>query len=278
MNDPWAFPFGQPLRPVRPSANEPRPVFLLTGLPGSLQVRWTGPGATSSTVAALPVDNEPEPLWDGQDATERIEAWKRHVAFDPDFHGSVRRPAADTFGGRHLAALVLEPLGLTRSDCWITHCIDDFALSFRRWRSIGRFDPELDPRWAPWSIPLVRGRRWQTWWALDRHGDRLESELAKCRPELVITLGDVAMGVMLRLVDEQPDLWRSYYGGETATRFRGRPMLWRELPALRAMRRSERHRDLHRRWMVDPNAEPPASFAALASVLDRMSAEQHDRT
>jgi hypothetical protein len=244
-------------------------VFVLTDMPGALQVRWTGPHPGSPTFAALPVDNEPLPLWDGEDATLRIHRWKREVAFDADLHGSVERPAADSFSGRHLAALVLEPLGLTRSDCWISHCIDEFALTFRRWRSLARFDPELDPRWEPWTIPTVRGKRWQTWWALDRHRERLVRELADCRPELVITLGDVAMKVMFRLVDDRPDLWRSYYGGETTTSFHGRQMAWRDLPTLRAMRRSDGFRDQHRRWMAEPNGQQLVSPTIRVPVTGR---------
>ena len=259
MLDSWRFPFGRPLEPVRASADEPRPVFVLTGLPGALRVRWTGPPPSSTEVRALPVDNEPTPLWDGVDVELRLARWKREVAFDPDLHGSVRRPATSTFTGRHLDNLVLDPLGSVRADTWITCCVDQFAMPWRSRRVFDRFDSSLDPRWEPWSIPFDRGKRRLRWHALEHHRARLLHEVDACRPELVVTLGDLAAWVFLRLLDERPapdDWFRAWYGGPLTVSVGGRRVVWRELAALGSMRRSDGHRGLHDRWIADQASVP----------------------
>ena len=257
MLETWRFPFGQPLEPVRASADERRPAFVLTDLPGALRVRWTGPPPWSSEVKALPVDNEPTPLWDGLDVDLCLARWKRAVAFDPDLHGDVRRPASSTFTGRRLDALVLEPLGLARADTWITCCVDRFALPWRSLRVFDRFDAALDPRWDPWSIPYHGGKRRLFWHAIDHHRGRLLRELETCQPELLITLGEVAYRVMCRLLDERPEgIWAAGYGGEIPVRIGGRAIVWRELPTLAAMRRADGERFRHDRWIAEQAGVP----------------------
>jgi hypothetical protein len=61
------FPFGAPVlacgteMPTRQF-----PVLVLGAYPSALHVRWVPPEGYGRAVAALPVDNEPTPFWDGQ--------------------------------------------------------------------------------------------------------------------------------------------------------------------------------------------------------------------
>lgn len=73
------FPFGQPVLPCPPSSAAQRDVMILGAYPSALHVQWSPPEPWKP-VQALAVDNEPEPFWDGHDATERFEVWRDAVA------------------------------------------------------------------------------------------------------------------------------------------------------------------------------------------------------
>ncbi len=98
---------------------------MLGAYPSAVHVIWSPPRPEWGRVQALPVDNEPEPFWDGKDEAGVVEAWKRKVSFDEKRWGQVE-PAGRFNGssGEWLTKNVLEPLQVRRSGAWITDALD----------------------------------------------------------------------------------------------------------------------------------------------------------
>src|SRR5687768_878716 len=80
------FPFGAPVHrlAVRPPSSQVSAV-VIGAYPSAFHVSWRTP--SGDRVAALPVDNEPVPFWDGSGAEELFEEW-REKYFQPEW-GSV---------------------------------------------------------------------------------------------------------------------------------------------------------------------------------------------
>jgi hypothetical protein len=203
---------------------------VLGAYPSALHVRWAPP--TGTGIAALAVDNEPEPFWTGDDEAFRIEEWKRRIGFRPEW-GSVG-PAGDLNGssGRWVERHVLAPLGARRNDTWITDSLDTYRVSAKQKRALDeRFDdfaeragidrPDLTPH--PSEAEIVRE-------AKRDHLDRLRRELHDARPLLVVTLGNAALRVMREIVatpDGAPSrLNADLYGNAISTQFERRTIPW----------------------------------------------------
>ncbi len=219
---------GQPLARTAPTATDHRPTFVLGAYPSALHVRWDSPpGRPGEVYGAIPVDNEPEPFWDGSDAVDRIEAWKVAVGFAPTAHGSVSSAGYGS-SGRQLDAWYLEPLGLERDACWITDCLDTYRTSEN-----GR--PRIEEAFGPpgpgkaWDLPPHPNRGDIATEAKAAHLGRIRTELAAARPELVITLGDDALWVFAELADADgapPRLRWWDYGRAIEVQLDGRAVRW----------------------------------------------------
>src|SRR5947209_770608 len=88
--DSLVFPFGEPVLRCRPASSTTRYLWILGAYPSALHVAWRPPHERH-WVRALPVDNEPEPFWNGLDAEERIERWKDRVRYVAQW-GEIRPP------------------------------------------------------------------------------------------------------------------------------------------------------------------------------------------
>lgn len=128
MIAPHRFPFGRPVAPCPPSADGPRPVFVLGAYPSALHVRWTPPRPYRA-VTALAVDNEPTPFWDGADQEARIESWKSAVRWAAAWGAVAPVGALNGPSGAWVADRVLRPLGVARGEAWITDCLDTYRAS-----------------------------------------------------------------------------------------------------------------------------------------------------
>lgn len=257
------FPFGCPVRPCRPSADGRRPVFVLGAYPSALHVRWTPPVAPAGSepwqsIAAVAVDNEPAPFWEGEDQEFRIAAWMDRVRYDPMRWGTVS-PAGHLNGssGVKVRDRVLDPLGVDRSECWITDCLDTYRCSVdlaealeKRFlpfaRTVGLAPHRLLPH--PSQAAIVEE-------ALRDHRVRLAAELDACRPELVVTLGNAALQVLRELLDDRslpgelaPD---AGYGTVLPSRRNGTAL--GVLPLAHPAAPKE-YQDAHGRWMTAKQA------------------------
>jgi hypothetical protein len=261
MSERHYFPFGQPVLPRPPSATEPRAVFVLGAYPSGFHVAWWPPGREdrrTPDAKALIVDNEPEVFWDGAEAADLLARWRRDVGF-VDSWGRVALAEAGHNGpsGLWLRDKILVPLGRRRTDCWITDCLDTARLNAGQQRRIretylpvsGRLGlptPNME------STPsgdggIVREAR-------EGHLERLSRELDAARPELIITLGNAALGVLRLLVeidsgDPGPALAEARYGAEVQVRFGARPVRWLPLVYSRSGERIPKWRQIHLRWV-----------------------------
>ena len=201
----YVFPFGQPVTSCAKPVATQHDWFVLGAYPSALHVAWTPPEGTSSPVAriaAIPVDNEPEPFWDGHDETDRIEAWKTAVGF-ADKWGQVS-PVGKLNGssGAWVREQVMDKFGFSRKDAVVTDCLDSYFASIDGARA-------LTERFAPFAaahnveggrLPAHPSEGQIVAIATAQHGERLVEELAAAAPRYVITLGNAALRVMRNTV------------------------------------------------------------------------------
>jgi hypothetical protein len=257
------FPFGRPVLPRKPSADNHRPTLLLGAYPSALHIRWRLPDLSQSfVVRALAVDNEPEVFWDGADQEQRIQAWKAEVAWSDKLDGVASSALENGSSGIAVRDGVLKPLGLDRSDVWLTDCLDIYHMSTGQARrladsycpfcvtSAGRRQPAiLDPH--PSTEEIVRAAR------KSHNMLRLRREIAACAPDRIITLGDAALRVFLDLCDSEVGVAQKLsrdanYGRSVLVRLNSRSI---ELLAL--THPGNRHplwRTAHARWMEETAA------------------------
>jgi uracil-DNA glycosylase len=227
----WTFPFGRPMARRRPSAKSKRRVFVLGALPSALHIDWWSPAR--KRVKALPVDNEPAALWNGADEKAEIEAWKKVVGFRVGEWGEVET-AGEMNGkaGRWLDAEVLAPLGVTREEACLSYCVDTyFADSTAGLAVRERYQPvagevalpqaQLPPRPRDGGLVAL---------AVEAHRERLLHELSVVVPELVITLGNVALRVLRAITEAKGGLAKLHpdarYGVEQPLVLGKRQVVW----------------------------------------------------
>lgn len=203
-------------------------------------------------VQALAVANEPEPFWTGDDQADVIEAWKSAIGWTSAW-GSAE-PAQELNGpsGQWVETQILAPLGYSRSDAWITDCLDTYRTSSGMAAAIesvyqpfatSQDLPAAHLATHPDESAIVRE-------ALEGHLARLGSELNEARADLVVTLGNAALRVMARLLDSgqaPKKLSPEDYGGTIAATFQEQEFEWIPLahPAAPAA-----YQDAHRQWSL----------------------------
>lgn len=109
------FPFGQPVREVAQADRTQKRVFVLGVYASAVHARWVGTD-NKTIVNALAVASEPHIFWRGENA----EAIIQQITVPPKLGKLV--PANQQYNGPSgvaLDGLILEPLGLTRTDVWL---------------------------------------------------------------------------------------------------------------------------------------------------------------
>jgi hypothetical protein len=148
--DVGVFPFGRAVTRRPPSASASRPVFVLGAYPSALHVRWEPPrGSGLRAVQALAVDDEPEPFWAGADELDRIDSWRDTIAWRREW-GHASPPSRNLNGpsGSWVDTNVLAPLNATRSDAWITDCLDTYRTSTGMAAAIAAVYAPFAPTWG----------------------------------------------------------------------------------------------------------------------------------
>ncbi len=159
------FPFGRPVEVCEASRHRGG-LFVLGAYPSALHVRWSAPDGTE--IAALAVDNEPEPFWNGGDEDVRIADWKAQVGFDDRVgDGPARWGSTTGHRARGSTSTCSRRWASGADQAWITDCLDTYRASKAQARAIDeRFRPfadtlDLDAAVAPEAPERVG----------DRHGD-----------------------------------------------------------------------------------------------------------
>jgi uracil-DNA glycosylase len=253
------FPFGRHVLPRRPSAASPRRVFILGAYPSALHVRWQPP-RPYRIVAALAVDNEPEPFWTADDEEQQIERWRDEVGFSSAWGSVSRAGRLNGSSGRWLRDNVLVPLGLGRHETWITDCLDTYRGSDDQHGRLGNtYAPVAEAAGLPPASlpPHPRHEDAIVNEAAERHQVRLRDELRGAAPEQLITLGRAALRVLLGLVqveddevtpalDVDPD-GNGAYGQAVRVRVVGHEATWLCLAHPGA---APRYQLAHQRWLA----------------------------
>jgi uracil-DNA glycosylase len=244
------FPFGRPLRPCLPTADGPRGCFLLGAYPSALHIRWTPLEGSGRRVKALAVDNEPEPFWNGADGSERVAAWQEAVGWRARFGEPAPADKLNGSSGRAVEREWLAPIGIDRSEVWLTDCLDTHHLSEGMREAI-------DQVYAPFAeahdLPVANLPRHPDTRAIVHRAqvDRLRAELETARPEILVTLGNAALEVMRTLLASDgptslvPD---ADYGLPIETDLGGRSVAWYAL--VHPGQRAEEWRGAHASWMA----------------------------
>jgi hypothetical protein len=225
----YQFPFGRPVEACAPSRHHGG-LFVLGAYPSALHVHWAAPDGTE--IAALAVDNEPEPFWNGADEEARIAKWKEQVGFG-DRWGSVG-PVGKHNGssGAWLDVNVIAPLGFRREQTWITDCLDTYRASTAQARAIDeRFRPFAGSTGIePPSLPKHPSESAIVKEARAEHLDRLGRELRDAGPTTIVTLGNAALRIMQMLLDHDPygddRLYQEPYGRRLVSSIEGRFVAW----------------------------------------------------
>ena len=247
------FPFGQPVLPRTPPETASRRVFILGAAPNAFHIEWKPP-APFDRVAALAVDNEPQPFWTGADEAAQLEAWAKRVMWNPEW-GSIG-PAGElnSSSGQWLDEKVLGPLGFNRGETWFTDCLDTYR--FTRGQEqvvVSKFEPfakKFSVPWAGVAEALKHASEDEIFNEVKEHQlSRLKRELRAAQPKHVITLGNAALRVFAKLVGiEEPALLDPKAYGETMeVKFEARPMTWR--PLMHPGQRSKAWQNAHSKWL-----------------------------
>lgn len=155
----YKFLYGNPILPVVPLDTATGGLFIIGAYPSA---RFASIGKVSD----VPVDNNLGPF-------------SEEIYFD----GSRVRKTASS---EELQRLLLEPLGLKRSDCWITDLVKVFLFKeghVERYKALGAkpLPPANRDRFEEYA---KRSLRW------------LEEELILAQPKMVVTLGAEVAGIL----------------------------------------------------------------------------------
>lgn len=227
------FPFGAPVLPRGEGMPDRQSrVMVIGAYPSALHVRWTPPEGFGPPVAAIPVDNEPRPFWNGDGQEDLFEGWKA-TRFRAEW-GSVELTHLNGSSGRDIADRWLQPLGFALQDAFITDCLSTARASIGVERRIAeRYvpmaetlgAPAADLRPHPSESEIVAE-------ALAHHTGRLREQLRAASPEVVVTLGNAAGRVVAALAglpDHDGILRADTYGAEHPITLGGRTLAWRAL-------------------------------------------------
>jgi hypothetical protein len=254
MSSHGVFPFGQSSteRPPRRPSGDNALLFVLGVYPSAFHIRWTLPewarsrfGWEREHVGALAVDVEPEVFWDGRNDDDLLEEWRKKVDWrEGDDDGCFGRcaPAMNGTSGRAVADHVLDPLGVDSSRVWFSDCIPWFFVKSSTSRPqqaevittvYAPFASELGLQAA--SLPARPSRGRLVTETVSTQRERLLSEVADSKAEIVVTLGEEPRRVMCRLADDcsgspivplQPG---EGYGHPGTLTFGGRQLIWYSL-------------------------------------------------
>lgn len=245
------FPFGTASTERPPSADGPRPVFVIGAYPSALHARWIPPeDSRLRQVKALPIADEPSPFWNGTDASDLVWQWIATNGFDPATHGEFfPAPKFNGTSGQWVDTNVFAPLGTTRDETWITDALDTYRLSkgvskrLTDTYDVGR----ARYGWPAWHLRPHPSEDDVVHESGSWHKDRLRAELVTCQPELVVSLGNAALRVVGTLLSAGPERLEVVgYGERLNVGLAGRAVEWLPLAHPAA---PQRYQDAHREWV-----------------------------
>lgn len=245
------FPFGQPSGRCQPQRVAEAEAFVMGVYPSALHIRWVN---QDFRVAALAVDEEPWPFWDGADQDQRVQTWQTKVGWQPAWGKVAPAGRLNGSSGVSVRDHVLNALGIEIGRVWLTDAVPFFHVH----RGPGTQGAAMSSRYDVFArqhgLPLHNlpdrpspDRLIQ--YAVEQELVRLREELLDSKASLVITLGNEALAVAAALVEG--DLPRALspgatYGATSTTRIEGRTI--QVLPLVHPGQRAAVWRAAHDRW------------------------------
>lgn len=199
MYDIGTFPFGQQVHEVIQQDRTPKRVFVLGVYASAVHARWIGAN-NKTKVQAFAVASEPYIFWRGDKAEEIIEQIDI-----PNKLGNLI-PAHQQFNGPSgiaLDELILEPLGLDRSDVWLCDLVPHSCLNpNQRDTIINNYEPFIEEYDLP--IPTIPPPPTK----LTNEARRAEilEEIIESKAITLILLGDKPIQWFLNFYDQR---WKS---------------------------------------------------------------------
>lgn len=262
MPDQFVFPFGTPVGRCPSWPVEQPELFVLGAYPSALHIEWKPPAESGlRRVRALPVDDEPEPFWNGEDADARVERWRETVGWRRELGEAAAPPGLNGSSGSWVDERILQPLGATRADAWITDCLDTYRASTGVTKAVSTVYDEFARRH---DLPTARLATHPTETqivteALEHQRERLGEDLGVARPSVIVTLGNAALRVLRSLLDERRAPAKlsagESYGEPVDLALDGRPVHWWPLAHPAA---PKPYQDAHARWIERLTDMPPS--------------------
>jgi hypothetical protein len=196
MIDNYTFPFGQQVRKVIQQDRTKKRVFVLGVYASAVHAQWIDSN-NKSKVKALAVASEPYIFWRGDNADEIIDQIDipkplgKLIPANKQYNGP---------SGIALDELILEPLGLTRSDVWLCDLLPHSSVNpFQRKAIINNYEPFVGQYKLPIpSVPEVPGQLTDG----KRRAAILE-ELIESGADTLVLLGDKPIIWFLKYYDQR---------------------------------------------------------------------------
>lgn len=245
--------FGARVLPCRPSADGEREIFVLGAYPSALHVKWCHPDG-KMLIKAIAVANEPTPFWTGEDQNELRRKWTHEQGIRPEW-GTFGACEGNGSSGRKLDDMLFNPLKISRTQAWITDCLDEYHQSTSAQAAMSRGPVAKMLIDHGIIMPVHRAHPTEgqiVAMARQQHHRRLLEELAVARPKIVVTLGNAALKVFCELakMQEAPIRLSSdplHYGRTYGARIGERAIEWLPLAHPAA---PESYRQAHRDWLT----------------------------
>ncbi len=192
------FPFGQPVQEVVQNDRTPKKVFILGVYASAVHARWVD-ASEKTVVNALAVASEPYIFWCGENAESIIQK----IAVPKEL-GKLT-PAKQDFNGPSglaLDNLILNPLGLDRSNAWLCDLVPHSCVNPSQSKAIERAYLPIASKYklAEHTVPPV-----PNFLTDENRRKAISDELIEFEAKVLILLGDKPIQWFLSYFDNR---WR----------------------------------------------------------------------
>jgi hypothetical protein len=196
MQENYRFPFGQTVQEVYQQDRTPKRVFILGVYSSAVHACWIGEGGRIK-VKALAVASEPYIFWRGDNAEEIINQIEipaslgKLVPADEQYNGP---------SGKVLDELIIEPMGLSRSDVWLCDLVPHSCVNPNQRKAIiNNYEPYIEEYDLPIpSVPEVPAQLTDG----KRRADILD-EFFESGADTLILLGDKPIIWFMKYYDQR---------------------------------------------------------------------------